>query len=43
MLYPVTPMLSVLAVHVRVICDDDGVADRFVGVEGGVVSVDACV
>ena len=38
-LYPVTATLSVEAVQERLICDDDmDVAEREVGVEGGVVS-----
>jgi hypothetical protein len=37
--YPVTPTLSVEAVHVNPICElDDAVAARFAGAEGGVVS-----
>jgi len=43
-LYPVTPTLSVEAVHVRLICEvDAAVAVRFVGAVGGVVSGGVCV
>jgi hypothetical protein len=40
-LYPDTPLLSVEAVHERLICDDEAaVAVKPVGVDGGVVSVE---
>ena len=40
-LYPVTPTLSVEAVQLKLICDEEmAVAVRLVGVEGAVVSVD---
>jgi len=43
-LYPVTPTLSVEAVHDKLICVvDAAVAVRFVGAVGGVVSVAAGV
>jgi len=43
-LYPVTPTLSVDAVHVRFICVDDiAVAFSPVGTVGACVSADACV
>jgi hypothetical protein len=43
-LYPVTPTLSVEAVHDRLICDTEAtVAARFVGAVGGVVSAAAGV
>ena len=43
-LYPVTPTLSVDAVHAKLICElEAAVAVKFVGAVGGVVSVDAGV
>ena len=43
-LYPVTPTLSVEAVHDKLICVvEAAVAVRFVGAVGGVVSAAACV
>jgi len=40
-LYPVTAVLSVLAVHARFTCDDEtAVAERLVGTDGAVVSDD---
>src|SRR5262245_64379211 len=41
--YPVTPTLSVAAVHVTVIPTPDAVADGLVGAVGGVVSTTAGV
>src|SRR3989344_3961283 len=38
-LYPVTPTLSVEAVHARLICDEEtAIAESPVGIEGAVVS-----